>query len=178
MDSGVHYIPADRRGTGMVTALDVKSNSILTDYWTPPILKGSSISWSDAENRAKSIVEQFNVSTPSIDTAVKNLSGGNLQKLMLGRELLKNPEVLIIMHPTWGLDISATRYIREKIISVSGAGTALLLISEDIEELIALSDRLAVIFKGEFMGIIANPKSMPIEKIGLMMAGTHISEVL
>jgi simple sugar transport system ATP-binding protein len=162
----------------MVTTLDIKSNSILTDYWKPPISKGSSIAWREAEARAKSIVEQFNVSAPSINTAVKNLSGGNLQKLMLGRELSKNPEVLIIMHPTWGLDVSATRYVRERIISASLNGTSVLLISEDIEELLALSDRLAVIHKGEFMGIIANPRSMPVEKIGLMMAGTHISEVL
>ena len=178
MDSGVHYIPADRKGTGMVTALDVKTNSILTGYWMPPVSKGNSINWSEAENRAKSIIEQFNVSTPSTNTAVKNLSGGNLQKLMLGRELSKNPEILIIMHPTWGLDISATRYVWERIISASENGTAVLLISEDIEELLALSDRLAVFSKGEFMGIIDNPKSMPIEKIGLMMAGTHMSEVL
>ncbi|MCL1876090.1 MAG: ABC transporter ATP-binding protein [Synergistaceae bacterium] len=178
MDCGVHYIPADRRSTGMVTALDVKSNSILTDYWIPPISSGNSINWKEAGNQAKSIIEQFNVSTPSVNTAVKNLSGGNLQKLMLGRELSNSPEVLIVMHPTWGLDVSATRYIRERIISASETGTAVLLISEDIEELLALSDRLAIIFKGEFMGIIADPKSMPIEKIGLMMAGTHISEVL
>ena len=178
LDSGVHYVPADRKNTGMVTALDVKSNSILTDYWTFPITKGNSINWSAVERKAQFIVEQFNVSAPSIGAAVKNLSGGNLQKLMLGRELSGNPEVLIIMHPTWGLDISATRYIRERIISASKAGSAVLLISEDIEELLALSDRLAVIHKGEFMGIIAKPKSMPIEKIGLMMAGTHISEVL
>jgi simple sugar transport system ATP-binding protein len=178
MDEGVHYIPADRRGTGLVTALDIRNNSILTDYWTPPISKGTSISWGEAANRAKSIMELFNVSAPSIHTAVKNLSGGNLQKLMSGRELSKNPEVLIIMHPTWGLDVLATRYIRERIISASLDGTAVLLISEDIEELLTLSNRLAVIFKGEFMGIIADPKSMPIEKIGLMMAGTPISEVL
>jgi len=178
MNTGVYYIPADRKSTGMVTALDVRSNSILTDYWMPPVSSGNSIDWNEAENRAKSIIEQFNVNTPSTKTAVKNLSGGNLQKLMLGRELSKNPEVLITMHPTWGLDISATRYIRERIISASEAGAAVLLISEDIEELLALSDRLAVIFKGEFMGIIACPKSLPIEKIGLMMAGTHISEVL
>ena len=178
LNSGVHYIPADRKSTGMVAALDVKSNSILTDYWTPPISKGNSINWNEAEKRAKSIIDQFNVVTPSTDTAVKNLSGGNLQKLMLGRELSETTEFLIVMHPTWGLDISATRYIRERLVFASKAGTAVLLISEDIEELLALSDRLAVVFKGEIMGIIADPKSFPIEKIGLMMAGTHISEVL
>ena len=178
LNSGVHYIPADRKSTGMVAALDVRSNSILTGYWTPPISNGNSISWNEAEKRAQSIIEKFNVVTPSTETAVKNLSGGNLQKLMLGRELSETTEFLIVMHPTWGLDISATHYIRERIILASKNGTSILLISEDIEELLALSDRLAVVFKGEFMGIIADPKSFPIEKIGLMMAGTHISEVL
>jgi simple sugar transport system ATP-binding protein len=178
LDSGVHYIPADRKSTGMVAALSVRSNSILTNYWTPPISKGNSINWNEAEKRANKIIEQFNVVAPSTDTAVKSLSGGNLQKLMLGRELSHTTEFLVIMHPTWGLDISATRYIRERIVFASKTGSAILLLSEDIDELIALSDRLAVIFKGEFMGIIADPQSFPTEKIGLMMAGTHISEVL
>jgi simple sugar transport system ATP-binding protein len=96
---------------------------------------------------------------------------------MLGRALSENPEVLITMHPTWGLDISATRYVRERIISAAENGAAVILISEDIEELLALSDRLAVIFKGEFMGIMDDPASVPIEKIGLMMAGARMEVI-
>lgn len=178
LNSSVHYIPADRRGTGMVPNLDVRSNSILTNYWKNPISNGNSIDWRLADVYTESIVHDFNVSTPSSGTPVRSLSGGNLQKLMLGRELSSKPKVLIAMHPTWGLDVAATHYVRERIVGAAVDGAGVLLISEDIDELIALSDRLAVIFKGEFMGIISHPKAIAIENIGLMMAGTPISEVL
>jgi simple sugar transport system ATP-binding protein len=97
---------------------------------------------------------------------------------MLGRELSSDPLALLVMQPTWGLDISAAHYVRERLLSARDTGVAILLVSEDLDELLALSDRIAVMFKGEFMGILARPQKIPIEKIGLMMAGTPVSEAL
>ena len=174
IDSGVHYIPSDRKGVGMVSEMDVQGNSILRKYWSEPIAKGVIIDGREASSFAGKIVEDFAVSTPSIHTPVKNLSGGNMQKLLMGRELSDSPKAVIVMHPTWGLDVAATRYVRERLLERRENGSAILLVSEDLDELIALSDRLAVIFKGKFMDIIDEPESAPLEKIGLMMAGSGL----
>ncbi|MCL2010465.1 MAG: ABC transporter ATP-binding protein [Synergistaceae bacterium] len=171
INNGVRYIPADRKGVGMVSDMDVRGNSILRRYWSKPVARGVFIDGRKSDALTKRIVDDFVVSTPSIRTPVKNLSGGNMQKLLMGRELSDEPRAVIVMHPTWGLDVAATRYVRERLLERRENGAAILLLSEDLDELVALSDRLAVIFKGEFMGVIDNPESAPIEKIGLMMAG-------
>ncbi len=178
IDGGVHYIPADRKKVGMVSDMDVSSNVILRSYWQSHISSGGFIDWKRSRQYSKDIIANYNVSVPSTQTPVRNLSGGNLQKLLLGRELSGNLKVLIAMHPTWGLDVAASRYVREQILNEREKGCAVLLISEDLDELTALSDRLAVIFKGKFMGILADPPSVSFEKIGLMMAGSWVSEVL
>ena len=160
----------------MVTDMDVKENSILRKYWSKPIAKGVLINGSEANGLARQIVDDFGVSTPSTRTPVKNLSGGNMQKLLMGRELSNSPQVVVVMHPTWGLDVAATRYVRERLLERRENGAAIFLVSEDLDELIALSDRLAIMFKGKFMGIVDDPESAPLEKIGLMMAGLGLSE--
>ena len=178
IDRDVHYIPADRKGVGMVSDMDIRNNAILRKYWSKPIARGGFIDWKQSEEYSRRIVEDFNVLAPSTRAPVKNLSGGNLQKLLMGRELSDAPKIVIVMHPTWGLDVAATKYVREQLLAQRENGAAVLLISEDLDELLALSDRLAVMFKGRFMGVIAEPESVSLEKIGLMMAGTWISEAL
>ena len=130
------------------------------------------IDWKAVFSHAINLVKKYSVSTPSIETPVKNLSGGNLQKLMLGRELCDAPKALIAVHPTWGLDVAATQFVREQLLLERDRGAAVFLVSEDLEELLSLSDRLAVIFKGEIMGILDHPEEATPEMLGLMMAGT------
>jgi simple sugar transport system ATP-binding protein len=178
INRGVRYIPADRKGVGMAAGMDVSHNAILRKYWSKPISKGGFIDWKQSRLHAERIVKDFDILVPSLRTPVRNLSGGNLQKLLMGRELSDFPKVVVVMHPTWGLDVSATRYVRERLLEQRENGAAILLISEDLDELLALSDRLAVMFKGKFMGVVADPSSVSLEKIGLMMAGAWISEVL
>ena len=178
VDRGVHYIPADRKRVGMVADMDVSSNAILRRYWRDPISRTGLIDWRRSESYSRDIIEDFNVSVPSTRTPVRNLSGGNLQKLLLGRELSGRPKVVVAMHPTWGLDVAATRYVREQLLKEREQGAAILLVSEDLDELMALSDRLGVLFKGKFMGVLADPAAASFEEIGLMMAGTWVSEVL
>lgn len=175
--AGVRYIPADRKGTGLVPNMDVNENSILKRYWQKPVSQGITINWKNAFAFAKSIVSKFHVNTPSMRTPVRNLSGGNLQKLMLGRELSDKPLAIIAMHPTWGLDVISTNFVREAILKERERGASILLVSEDLDELLSLSDRLAVLHNGKFMGIINEPHTLSGEVIGLMMAGTPASEI-
>ncbi|MDR2529352.1 MAG: ABC transporter ATP-binding protein [Synergistaceae bacterium] len=172
IDRGARYVPADRKSVGMAPSMDVRANSILRKYWRDPVAKGPFINWKEAEVHARRIVEEFGVLAPSLRAPVKNLSGGNLQKLLMGRELSDNPKVLVVMHPTWGLDVSATRYVRQRLLERRENGAAVFLVSEDLDELLTLSDRLAVLFKGQFMEVLSDPVSVPVETIGLLMAGS------
>jgi simple sugar transport system ATP-binding protein len=116
------------------------------------------------------------VVTPSSEIPAKTLSGGNLQKLILARVLAQDPKILIASEPTRGLDVGATEYIRRKLLECKKRGAAILLISEDLEEILTLSDRIAVMYMGKVMGIIPARKAK-IEQIGLMMAGTPLSKI-
>ena len=118
------------------------------------------------------LIEQYNVKTPSQDTPVKNLSGGNIQKLLLARELSRKPKVVIAAQPTRGLDVGATEYVHQVLTDQRGEGTAILLISEDLDEVLALSDRIIVIYEGEIMGQVVTEEASP-EDLGLMMAGVR-----
>lgn len=178
IDKGIHYIPADRKGTGLVPNMNVSENSILKRYWNRPVSKKGFIDWKEVFSFARGLVSRYNVSTPSMETPVRNLSGGNLQKLMLGRELSDAPIAILAVHPTWGLDVAATKFVREQLLAAREAGCAVLLVSEDLDELLAMSDRLAVMCKGEIMGILDSPAETPVEAIGLMMAGTPAEEAL
>lgn len=176
IDLGIRYIPADRKGTGMAPNMDIGENSTLKRYWRKPVARGVLINWGVVLSHAADIIKNFNVDTPSVATPVRNLSGGNIQKLMLGRELTDVPQVLIAMNPTWGLDVAATRFIRERLLEEREKGAAILLISEDLDELMSLSDRLAVIYRGKIMGLIEDPGAFGIERIGMMMAGIRIED--
>lgn len=177
IDGGIRYIPADRKGTGMVSNMDVRENSTLKRYWRSPVARGVLIDWKAVLKHALGIVKNFNVDTPSVETPVRNLSGGNIQKLMLGRELSDIPKVLIAMNPTWGLDVAATRFVREQLLEEREKGAAIFLISEDLDELMSLSDRIAVMYRGKIMGLVEDPNTFGIERIGMMMAGTRIEQV-
>jgi simple sugar transport system ATP-binding protein len=122
------------------------------------------------EERTKVAVDEYNIKTPTVKTPIKNLSGGNIQKLILARELSRKPGVLIAAQPTRGVDIGATEYIHQMLLEQREAGTATLLISEDLDEIRALSDRIMVFYKGEIMGIVPASDASA-EKLGLMMAG-------
>jgi simple sugar transport system ATP-binding protein len=116
------------------------------------------------------MIRSFNIKTPGRETPVKNLSGGNIQKMILARELDRRPRVLIASQPTRGVDIGAMEYIHDQLLNQRAEGLATLLISEDLDEIRALSDRIVVMFGGEVMGIVNNDE-VTVEELGLMMAG-------
>lgn len=167
---GVSYIPEERMVDGMIKEFSVAENLILRDHSKKPFSRNGFLNFRAISRQSDELIEQFNVKTPSKDTPVKNLSGGNIQKLLLARELSRNPKVVIAAQPTRGLDVGATEYVHQVLTDQRGEGTAILLISEDLDEVLALSDRIIVIYEGEIMGEVITDQANP-EDLGLMMAG-------
>ena len=176
LEMGLSYIPEKRMRDGAIKEFTCAENFILRDHIYEPYSNGLFLSPSNINSRSDELIEAFNVKTPNRETPVKNLSGGNIQKLILARELSRDPRVLVAAQPTRGVDIGAMEYIHQRLIAQRGEGTATLLISEDLDEVQNLSDRIAVIFEGEIMGIVDRGEAT-VEQLGLMMAGVPQEEV-
>jgi simple sugar transport system ATP-binding protein len=170
MELGVAHVPEDRLGTGLVPGLDLTDNAILKGYRRPPICAGPMLDNRTAGAFADRLIHVYNIAAPGRWARVRLLSGGNQQKLLLGRELSGRPRLLVAVHPTRGLDIGATEAIHRLLLDQRASGTAILLISEDLDELLALSDRVAVMYEGRIMGTV-DAGEADIEQLGLMMAG-------
>ena len=174
---GVSYIPADRMGTGLVRGMNLRENIALRKYWRKEFTRFRFfIHWENIAGRTGQLVERFGVVHPGLGYPARMLSGGNLQKLMLARELTDDPKVVIGVQPTWGLDVSATLFVRETLLEQRDKGAGVLLVSDDLEEILSLSDRIAVIHNGRLMGLVEDPDSVTEEQLGLMMAGTCLEE--
>ena len=168
IEAGVSYIPADRHRVAMMGDMSVEENVMLRDHWR--VNRGALIDRLSVRRRTAAMIKEFDIRCPSPTTLIKLLSGGNQQKVILARELERRPAVLVAAQPTRGLDVGATEYIREAIIRQRDAGTAVLLVSSDLDEVMALSDRIAVIYEGRIVGI-GKKDSLDRETIGLWMAG-------
>jgi ABC-type uncharacterized transport system ATPase subunit len=169
VDLNVGFIPEDRVGVGLIMSLPILNNAIIKKY--REFSKGPMLDYTAASQYANKIVKEFGVKTPNIEYPTRTLSGGNLQKLILARELERDPNLLIASQPTRGLDVGATEEIRSRLLNERTRGRAVLLISEDLDEIFSLSDRIAVLFSGEIMGIVKT-EDAKLEDIGLMMAGS------
>ncbi len=170
IDAGQSYIPEERMREGAIKDFSVADNMILEDHTKAPYSKRAFFNFRNIRKEVSRLVEAYNVKTPTLDTPIKNLSGGNIQKMILARELSRRPVVLIASQPTRGVDIGASEYIHHRLLEQREAGTATLLISEDLDEIRALSDRIAVIYEGKIVGIV-NSRDSTVEQLGLMMAG-------
>ncbi len=171
--NGVAHIPEDRNHVGSAPNLSITNNTIMKNYTQQPIGNGWTISSLIARQHAQTLKGKYDVAAPSVDIPARNLSGGNLQKVILGREINTEPSLLVAVQPTRGLDVGAIESIQRLLLEQCKAGAAVLLISEELEEILALSDRIAVLFAGQIMGIIPNNGSVDINQIGLMMTGTE-----
>ncbi|MGC8786780.1 MAG: ABC transporter ATP-binding protein [Anaerolineae bacterium] len=171
IEQGVCYVPGER-AMGLAPGLSVAENLILKDYCQQPFVRGAFLDYAVINAHANRLVDQYSVATPSPATPVKLLSGGNIQRVILARETCQSPTLLIAAYPTSGLDVGATEYIRQLILQQRDQGTAVLLVSEDLEEILQLSDRIAVMFEGEIMGILPAHQA-DLETIGMMMAGAQ-----
>ena len=168
----VAYIPADRKGTGLIPNMNLRENVALKRYWKKPGCRWRFfVDWEVLAGITGELVGRYEVSAPSLGSPVRVLSGGNLQKLMLARELSDEPRVVLAMQPTWGLDVGATQFVHQQLRRERDRGAGVLLVSEDLDELLQLSDRLAVVYQGRIMGVLEDPRSCGQETVGLMMAG-------
>lgn len=170
--AGVSHIPEDRVGTGLIGDMSVAENLALKAYRGSELSRGPVISPDGMKRFAQNLIEGFDIATPGPETRVKFLSGGNLQKAILARELTACQGVLVAVHPTRGLDVGATETVRQLLLEQRDDGTAVLLISEDLDELMEISDRIAVMFEGEIVGVVPTEEA-EVETLGLMMAGEH-----
>jgi simple sugar transport system ATP-binding protein len=164
------YIPEERMRDGMIKDFSISENLILREHYLKPFAENGFLKLKTIAKHSKDLIEKFQVKTPSRETKAGSLSGGNIQKVVLAREISRNPRVLVAAQPTRGLDVGATEYVHAQLLEQRRDGTAILMISEDLDEVMALSDRIAVIFEGQIMGIVPREEATP-EKLGLMMAG-------
>ncbi|MBX3083586.1 MAG: ABC transporter ATP-binding protein [Anaerolineae bacterium] len=170
IQAGLSYIPEERMRDGAIKEFSVSENAILQTHNAAPIARFGIFNFGSVRQQTQTLINDFNVKTPNQRVALRNLSGGNIQKLILARELSRQPRVLIAAQPTRGVDIGATLYIHRVLLEQRKQGTATLLISEDLDEIRALSDRIAVIYEGEILGIMDRAVATP-EALGLLMAG-------
>ncbi len=169
--AGLAHIPEDRIGVGSAPNLSLTKNVIMKNYDHEPISSDWRINYTAADLRAKELKEQYKIQAPTIETQARKLSGGNLQKLILARELSSKPRLIVAMQPTRGLDVGAIEGVQELLLEERTQGSAILLVSEDLDELLSLSDRIAVMYEGEIVGTL-NQKDADINTIGLMMTGS------
>ncbi len=169
-NKGLASVPQDRLKQGLISEFDVQENLILGVHGNEPYSKFSLINWSKVKSHAVDMIENFEIATKGPDQKIKQLSGGNLQKVLLAREVSKEVSALVVSSPTRGLDINATYYVYKRFLDLLHDGTGILLISEDLDEIYNISDRIAVIFNGKIMGVF-DVKDVTREQVGLLMAG-------
>lgn len=168
---GLSYIPEERMIDGVIKEFSVAENYVLQDHGHAKFTRGRIfMQFGKIRDACRQAIRDYEIKTPSTETTVKSLSGGNIQKLVLARELSRAPGVLIAAQPTRGVDIGATEYIHQRLLQERDKGTAILLISEDLDEIRALSDRIAVMYEGRIVGEVENV-DVDIEQLGLLMTG-------
>ena len=169
-EMGVAHIPEDRQKVGLVLTLPVMENLVLCTFYHPPFSKHNIMDWKFIADHASKLTKQYDIRTPDIYTNVGTLSGGNQQKVIVARELSRPIELLVASQPTRGLDVGSIEYIHHQIIQKRDEGIAVLLVSPELDEILQLSDRIAVMFRGKILLIIPSGVATK-EDIGLVMAG-------
>ncbi|MCE2532378.1 MAG: heme ABC transporter ATP-binding protein, partial [Acidimicrobiia bacterium] len=170
-DAGMSYVPEERMRDGVVGMFSVAENLVLLNQGTEFSSRGF-LRLGAIREHCRDLVERFAVKTPGIDVPTSNLSGGNIQKLILARELSAEPKVILAAQPTRGVDVGAGEYIHSQLVAQKAAGCAMLLISEDLDEVLALSDRIGVMYEGQMMGVLDRADAT-VERLGLWMAGVE-----
>lgn len=176
IEDGMSHIPEDRQKRGLILEYSLANDLILGHHYTEPFSQGLKLNFEKIGGNARRLISEFDVRTPNEEVLSKNLSGGNQQKLIIAREFSRNPELLIAAQPTRGVDVGAIEFIHKRIIDQRDAGKAVLLISFELDEILALSDRIAVIYEGKIVDIVS-AKEATEEGLGYMMAGAGREQV-
>ena len=169
---GVAHVPEDRQRDGLVLSYPITDNIVLNTYYQRPFANAGVINEEEVRKITARVVEEFDVRTPSIDVPAATLSGGNQQKVIVAREFSRPIKLLIAAQPTRGLDVGSIEYIHQRIIEKRDQGTAVLLVSTELDEIRALSDRIAVMFEGKIVDILPANRVTK-EQLGLLMAGSR-----
>jgi ABC-type uncharacterized transport system ATPase subunit len=169
LESGIGYVPEDRKKDGLVGEFSVAENLMLNGSYGQPFAKGVQIDFKNRDRIAGELIKEFDVRTPSASTHTEKLSGGNQQKVVVARELSREVKLLIVSQPTRGVDVGSIEFIHERIIQERDQGKAVLLISTELDEVLALADRIAVMYRGKIVGVVDANASR--ETLGKMMAG-------
>jgi simple sugar transport system ATP-binding protein len=173
---GVAHVPEDRQRDGLVLSYPIADNLALQEYYRAPFAKGVVLDEVAIDASATRLVKQFDVRTPGISTSAGSLSGGNQQKVIIARELSRDIKLLVASQPTRGLDVGSIEYIHKRIVQKRDEGAAVLLISPELDEILALSDRIAVMFRGRVVAVV-NSENATKEYLGLLMAGADPSTI-
>ncbi|MEM9773293.1 MAG: ABC transporter ATP-binding protein [Chloroflexota bacterium] len=176
-EMGSAHIPEDRQRDGVVSTFPIIDNLALQSYYTEPFSNGVVLNESNMRDNAAKLVEQFDVRTPSIETSVGSLSGGNQQKVIVAREFSRDIKFLVAAQPTRGIDVGSIEYIHSQIVEKRDDGVAVLLVSTELDEVMQLSDRIAVMFDGRITAMV-NADDVTKEQVGLLMAGSSLEEVM
>ncbi len=177
LESGVAHVPEDRQKHGLILTFPVFDNLVLCTYYLPPFSKGITLQQKTIIKTAEELVDQYSIRTPNVSVNVSSLSGGNQQKVIIARELSRPIKLLIASQPTRGLDVGSIEYIHSQIIKKRDEGTAVLLVSPELDEIIALSDRIAVMYKGQIVDVVP-ARGVNRKYLGLLMAGCKPDEAL
>ncbi|RAK23433.1 nucleoside ABC transporter ATP-binding protein [Anoxybacillus vitaminiphilus] len=174
-EAGVGHIPQDRHKHGLVLDFPIGENMVLQTYYKEPYSKNGILNFKNIYDKARQLIKEFDVRTPDEYTKARALSGGNQQKAIIGREVDRNPDLLIAAQPTRGLDVGAIEFIHKRLIEQRDQGKAVLLVSFELDEIMNVSDRIAVIYEGKIVAIV-DPKETTEQELGLLMAGSKRKE--
>lgn len=174
-ETGIGHIPQDRHKYGLVLDYSIGENMVLQTYYQQPLSKWGILNYKNIFNKARTLIKEFDVRTPSEYTPARALSGGNQQKAIIAREIDRNPDLLIAAQPTRGLDVGAIEFIHKRLIEQRDQGKAVLLVSFELDEILNVSDRIAVIYEGSIVAIV-DPKKTTEQELGLLMAGSKVKE--
>ncbi|TCC27617.1 ABC transporter ATP-binding protein [Kribbella speibonae] len=174
LDAGIGYVPEDRWHDGFVDSFSVAENLVLDLFRKPPFGNGLTLHTDEIEKNAEARVEEFDIRTQSVDDPLSSLSGGNQQKVVLARELSRPLKLLVASQPTRGVDVGSIEFLHQRIVKERDNGTAVLIVSTELDEIAALADRVAVMYRGKVVGVV--PADTPRDELGLMMAGASKSE--
>ena len=172
IEAGVSYVPGDRLRLGLIPSLPVRDNIILKNYRREPISSGIFLNFAEIQSYSKQMIDEYDIKVPNVDMPIQLLSGGNQQRVILARELSEPHKLLIVEQPTRGLDVRASRIMHRLLIQERDKGYAILLISSDLDEILYLSDRIAVIYEGQIARVMASVETNA-HQLGLLMAGKY-----
>ena len=169
LEAGIGYVPEDRKKDGLVSQFSIAENFMLNGSFGKPFASGVNINFAERDRISEKLIQEFDVRTPSAATPAGKLSGGNQQKVVVARELSRDVKLLIAAQPTRGVDVGSIEFIHERIIAERDSGRAVILISTELDEVLALADRIAVMYRGRIVGIVDAQTTR--ERLGQMMAG-------